>query len=128
MAARVEQLWPLFRVRDMATSMTFYCDRLGFERVGEARDDDGGIYWCRVERDGASIMLQREDDDAAPAAARDAFYLVCDDVDAIFEELTARGLELEEPTVAFYGMKQLHVPEPDGRELVFESRTEAWSE
>jgi hypothetical protein len=37
------------------------------------------------------------------------------------EELTARGLALAPPTVAYYGMKQLFVVDPDGYELCFEN-------
>ena len=51
------------------------------------------------------------------------FYFVCDDADAMHAELSSRGLNLERPTVAYYGMTQLFVPEPDGYEVCFESET-----
>jgi glyoxylase I family protein len=54
-----------------------------------------------------------------------AFYFVCDDAESMHAELTARGLSLDPPTVAYYGMKQLFVPEPDGYALCFESPTGA---
>jgi hypothetical protein len=42
----------------------------------------------------------------------------------MFAELSSRGLRLDSPTVAFYRMKQLVVPEPDGYELCFEKDLE----
>ena len=36
-------------------------------------------------------------------------------------ELSSRGMQLAPPTIAYYGMKQLVVPEPDGYFICFES-------
>ena len=41
----------------------------------------------------------------------------------MYAELTSRGLRLDPPKVAYYGMKQLFVPEPDGYSICFESET-----
>lgn len=123
------QIWPLLFVRDIRRSASFYREQLGFAMAGRAGADDD-FFWCRLERDGSSIMLQQADD---PASMRDApaptvvIYVVCDDVDALHAELTGRGLPLDPPEDAYYGMRQLHVPEPDGYTLVFETRTPAWS-
>jgi hypothetical protein len=84
------------------------------------------MFWCRLERGGASIMLQQAEAEDGPAEGRGrgvAFYFICDDADAVYTELTSRGLPLEKPTVAYYGMKQLFVPEPDGYSICFESET-----
>jgi len=126
-SGRIEQLWPLFFVRDIDRSITFYRDSLGFELIGRATSEHG-IFWCRLARDGACVMLQQIDGDRKLVPSPDVHYFVCDDADLIYEELTERGLELEPPSVAYYGMKQVSVPEPDGRHIVFESRTEQWSE
>ena len=125
MNAEVEAVWPLFVVSDMATSLEFYRDRLGFELVGAA-ESDGAVYWCRLRRGGACVMLQRGDPGRAPGLTADAHYFICDSADRIYEELSARGLDVAPPEVAYYGMSQVAVPEPDGRTIVFESRTAAW--
>jgi len=52
------------------------------------------------------------------------FYFVCDDADAMYAELSSRGVQLKPPTVAHYGMKQIFVPEPDGYLVCFESPTD----
>jgi glyoxylase I family protein len=41
-------------------------------------------------------------------------------VDAVFAHLRAKGIEVNEPKVAPYGMKQLCVRDPDGFELCFQ--------
>jgi uncharacterized glyoxalase superfamily protein PhnB len=123
--AFVRQLWPLLTVQEIGRSVEFYCDRLGFVVVGQA-ESEGQIYWCRLERNGASIMLQQGEDEDGPAAGRGrgiAFYFVCDDVDLVYTELSSRGLQLKPPRVANYGMKQIFVEEPDGYSIYFESST-----
>jgi hypothetical protein len=49
------------------------------------------------------------------------FYFVCDDANAMYAELSSRGLKLDPPRMAHYGMNQLFVPEPNGYALCFES-------
>jgi 2-C-methyl-D-erythritol 4-phosphate cytidylyltransferase len=120
----VRQLWPLLFIQDIARSVTFYRDRLGFTLAQQA-ESNGKLFWCRLERGGASIMLQQvQDTEDGPPQARGrgvAFYFVCDDADAVYEEFTSRGLTLKPPEIAYYGMKQLFVPEPDGYTICFES-------
>ena len=126
-SAAVRELWPLLWVTSIERSIAFYCDQLGFSMVGEAKTD-GRTYWCRLQRGGASLMLQQAEAEDVHAVGRGrgvAFYFVCDDADAVYAELTARGLELAPPTTACYGMRQLFVPEPDGFEICFESPTDA---
>jgi uncharacterized glyoxalase superfamily protein PhnB len=121
--ATVRELWPLLFVADIERSLTLYRDQLGFELVAEAQAD-GRIFWCRLRRGGASLMLQQAEAEDGPAEGRGrgvAFYLVCDDVDALAEEFIGRGVAFDPPQVAEYGMKQLFVPDPDGYAVCFES-------
>lgn len=119
--AAVKALWPLLLVRDMARSLPFYRDTLGFDLVQKA-EDGNRIFWCRLSRGNASLMLQQAEPHETPAASQAiSLYFLCDDVDPLYDELTARGLRLDKPSVAYYGMKQLHIPEPDGHALCFES-------
>lgn len=125
----VRALWPLLTVRDLQRSMAFYTQTLGFEVAGKAEGAEG-VFWCRIRRGGACLMLQQQETAASPLsgpAPSVEFYFVCDDVDEIFEELCGKELVLEPPSEAYYGMKQLFVPDPDGYAVVFESPTENWS-
>ena len=125
----IRQLWPLLAVEDIDRSINFYESKLGFSVVGRA-EVDGRAFWCRLERGGASIMLQQADDEDGPVGDRGrgvALYFVCDDAERLHAELSVRGLQLPPVTVAEYGMKQLFVPEPDGYSVCFESPTDAWA-
>jgi uncharacterized glyoxalase superfamily protein PhnB len=127
-ASTVQELWPLLAVDDLASSLAFWRDRLGFTLVGQADSDDGTTFWCRLQRGSCSIMLetaQAEDGRAKERGRGVTLYFVCDDVDAFFEEVSSRGLEVDPPTVAYYGMRQLYVPEPNGYRVCFESPVEA---
>lgn len=121
---RIMQLWPLLDVANLERSIAFWRDKLGFSLVAH----DGGPHrpmgWCRLERDGVSVMLQGGGDHEQRAAAPGrgvCLYFVCEDAAAIHAELMGRGLTLPPPKVAYYGMKQLYVPEPDGYAICFES-------
>jgi uncharacterized glyoxalase superfamily protein PhnB len=119
----VRQLKPLLAVADIQRSVEFYRDRLGFTLTGEA-ENEGKMFWCSMERGGSAIMLQQAEDEDGPAEGRGrgiSFYFICDDADAIYAELTSRGLHLSPPSIAYYGMKQVVVPEPDGYYICFES-------
>lgn len=122
--AALQHLWPLLTVEDIQRSIAFYRDRLGFEVVAEA-STAGTTYWCRLARQGGSLMLQQaEPAEDGPAEGRGrgiSLYLVCDDADAMHAELVDRGLSLDPPQDAYYGMRQLFVPEPDGYAICFES-------
>ena len=127
----VTHLCPLLQVFDMPASLSFYRDKLGFELVqasGPGDDFDWG--WLRLG--GADLMLntayERDDRPAAPDPGRAAghadtrLFFGCADVDAAYEALRAKGLEMEAPKTAPYGMRQLYVTDPDGYQLCFQAR------
>lgn len=127
-------LCPLIQVFDMDTSLRFYCDVLGFEIVGKAAG--GGWAWLR--RSGAELMLNTAYDDderpAEPDPARllghqdTALFIGCPDVDAAYEDLRARGVDVSQPKVAWYGMKQMYLKDPDGFGICFQWKAEAAAE
>ena len=127
----LHQLWPLLGVRDLQRSLGFYRDRLGFRVADRDAGTDAALRWCRLERDGVSLMLQQDD---APGAAgerrgsRVVLYLVCDDVEPLQGELRKRGLDVSPPSTAYYGMRQLELRDPDGFVICFESPTDDWRE
>lgn len=67
--AAVRELVPLLFVDDIARSVTFYRDRLGFEMTA-AWEPEGQLAWCRLQRGGAGIMLQQSCDEDGPAKGR----------------------------------------------------------
>ncbi len=122
---KVQQTVPLLFVSEISESHEFYCDGLGFDMAGKW-EPDGQLAWCRLQHGGAALMLQQAREEDPPADTRGkgvTFYFICDDADALYEEITGRGIKASEPADAFYGMRQTFITDPDGYELCFESPT-----
>jgi catechol 2,3-dioxygenase-like lactoylglutathione lyase family enzyme len=127
----VQGLCPLIQVFDMPTSIRFYRDVLGFEVFSSSpprSPDDCDWVWLKLN--GTELMLNTayefdsrpQAPDPARVAAHDdtCLYLGCPDVDAAYRHLRAKGLDLKEPKIASYGMKQLYLHDPDGYNICFQ--------
>ena len=119
----VRTTMPLLYASDIERARAFYCDQLGFTLTNRW-DPDGQLGWCQLEMEGAKIMLQRAEPDDLKGLAQGksdvALFFLCEDVDDLHRQFQGRGLDVAPPTVAFYGMRQLEVRDPDGRALCFE--------
>jgi uncharacterized glyoxalase superfamily protein PhnB len=127
MAIDVRGLCPYFEVYDMPASLRFYRDALGFEvkSTSPARSGADRFHWVWLRHGSAELMLNTayEFDEERPAV-EDAgrlrghgdccLYLACPDVDAAYAELRGKGVAVQKPKVAPYGMKQLYLKDPDG--------------
>jgi glyoxylase I family protein len=131
MAVDINGMTPLFQVFDMATSLKFYCDVLGFQIVTtDANTAPPNHNWVWLRLNGTDLMLNTAYEyDKRPlspdlrrlAIHRDtALYFGAPDVDAVYAHLRAQGIKVKEPKVAPYGMKQLYLRDPDGFELCFQ--------
>jgi len=133
MALEIQGVAPLFQVFDMPTAIRFYRDKLGFEVVSSSprlSDQVEDVNWAMLQLNGTTVMLntayEPEYRPQAPDPARIAvhtdvcLYFGCPDVDKAYRELRAQGLDIEEPKVAPYGMKQLYLTDPDGFQLCFQ--------
>ena len=121
----VHQTVPLLVVSDINRSQRFYCDGLGFETTS-TWEPDGKLAWCWLRHGGAALMLQQACDQDPPASERGKgviFYFICEDADATHRHITERGVQATKPKIAFYGMNQTFVKDPDGYELCFENPT-----
>jgi len=121
---------PLLQVFDMPASVSFYCDILGFEVVSSDGKPAAERDWVLLRRDGTELMLNTAYEkehrpaqlDAARVAAHDdvCLYFGCPDVDAAYDYLRSKGVGVKPPKVAWYGMKQLYLSDPDGYQLCFQ--------
>lgn len=126
----VRGMAPLLAVFDMPASINFYCDRLGFEIVGNDGKDAPDFDWALLRMNGIELMLNTAYEkperpvkaDAARISAHEdtTLYFSCPDVDAVYQRLLAVGVNAKPPKVAPYGMKQLYVTDPDGYQLCFQ--------
>jgi catechol 2,3-dioxygenase-like lactoylglutathione lyase family enzyme len=130
-AIDVRGVGTLVLVFDMPTSLKFYRDVLGFEVVA-TNDDDAGdnVDWCWLRLGKTELMLngmyEAHSRPPAPDKKRAAvhsdvcLYFGCPDVDGAYRYLRSKGVDVKEPTVARYGMKQLYLLDPDGYNLCFQ--------
>ena len=120
MPVDIKGLAPLIYVFDMPASVHFYRDLLGFELIATS----ASFGWALLRLNGVDLMLntayEDEDRPPAPEPARVAahgdttLYFGCPDVDLAYRQLRALGLDVKEPANTNYGMRQLHVKDPDG--------------
>jgi glyoxylase I family protein len=130
MAIEIRGMAPLLQVFDMPISIAFYRGVLGFEVVSTSNPGEDHFGWALLTLNGVELMLNTAYEDRArppvpdPAriAAHDdtAIYFSCPDVDAAYAHLRAHGVDVKEPRIATYGMKQLYVNDPDGYNLCFQ--------
>lgn len=130
MSLEVRGVCALLQVFDMPTSVRFYRDVLGFEIVQTSEREGDQFDWGWLRLNDAEVMLntayEQDSRPAVPDPVRVAthsdtgLYFGCPDVDAAYRHLRAHGIDVEEPKIAPYGMKQLYVSDPDGYLLCFQ--------
>lgn len=123
----IRELIPLLFVENIAKSVAFYRESLGFA-ITMKWEPDGNLGWCRMERDGVAIMLQQACEEDGPSAGRGRgveFFFNCDDAAVLHAEFVANGLTVAPPKLAFYGMNQVFVNDLDGYGLCFQNATSA---
>lgn len=136
MAPEVRGMCPLLQVFDMATSLKFYCDVLGFKIHATDQNTTAPDHnWVWLVR-GADLhlMLNTAYDPGRRPATPDArrvaahhdicLYFGAPDVDAVYSYLQEKGVKSDEPHVTPYGMKQLYLRDPDGYGICFQWRAE----
>jgi len=130
---KIEYLTPLLQVFNMRRSLVFYRDVLGFTVVSDSGGGDDSS-WVWIQKDGCQLMLNDQyEPGRVPAECpfdrirwhKDTcLYLGCRDVDGAYKYLSDRGLAVEPPTTAPYGMRQLYLTDPDGYNICFQWSTE----
>jgi uncharacterized glyoxalase superfamily protein PhnB len=120
---------PVFLVDDVAGTVAFYEQALGFE-VQFLYDDPPS--YASVARDDAVINFSRSN----PPGRRNSVtsqgdgngtdvYLVVSDVDELYEDLKTKGVTvLLEPASYDYGMREFKIQDPNGYHLLFGEEVE----
>ncbi len=132
-AVNVKQAVPFFGVADMAASLKFYVDGLGFE-IQNKWIDEGKLRWCWLGIGDAALMLQesrKEGHDAWTPEGKVGVgvwvCLMCEDALAIYREAKARGIVAKRPFVG-NGLWVVSFRDPDGYRIDFESKTDVAEE
>jgi len=125
----VRQAVPFFLVTDMARSVRFYIEGLGFKMTHQWVVDEK-LRWCWLELGGAAMMLQepmREGPDAhiLPAGLGEGVSInfTCRDALEIYHRMTQQRIEVRRPFVGNSNW-EVHLKDPDGYNLVFVSHTD----
>ena len=109
---RFEGAAPILRVSDMARSVQYYVDVLGFRNA-----DWGGDDFTSVNRDLAGIYLCCD----AQGCAGTWAWVGVEDVRALYEEYRASGAKIRQPPRNYEWALEMHVEDPDGHVLRFGS-------
>lgn len=133
MAIEIQGLAPLLQIFDMPVSIRFYRDVVGFtvtETSPQLSDNPDDVNWAMLELNGSAVMLntayEPESRPSQPEAQRfgghsdTALFFACPDVDGAYRQFRCKGLEIKQPEVAHYGMKQIYLSDPDGYVLCFQ--------
>src|SRR5271169_5922429 len=99
----VQQAVPFFGVKNIAESIRYYVEGLGFEMT-QKWIDEGKLRWCWLQRGGAALMLQdfrKEGHDhwvpEGKVGVGVSIYFICEDALAIYREVTSRGINAGRP-------------------------------
>jgi predicted enzyme related to lactoylglutathione lyase len=103
---------PILSVADLARSLHYYVEVLGFTNA-----DWGGDDFTCVTRDNAAIYLS-QGDQGHPGTW---VWVGVGDVEALHEELKARGAAILHPPELFPWAYEMKVGDPDGHVLRFGS-------
>ena len=112
------QLIPSIECNDLAESIEFYRDILGFE-VTSFYPGDEMPYWAMLTRDGVSFMITERNAHAQhlQTSFTGSFYVYPDDVMAVWQEVTTKidPSYIEWPLEVFdYGMQEFAIKDPNG--------------
>src|SRR5678816_4124756 len=104
-SANVRQVVPLLNVSDMAASLAFYVDGLGF-RITNQWVPEGVLRWCWLELDGIALMIQQSWTDGVgpseppgPVGQGVLLCLMCQDALAVWRAARRHGLSPDRPFV-----------------------------
>jgi catechol 2,3-dioxygenase-like lactoylglutathione lyase family enzyme len=130
MPLSIRSLTPLLQVYDMAESVAFYRDVLGFEVVATSGQDVADAGWVMLKLNDSVLMLNTQYDPDVPRPPRDAtrakfhddtaLYFGCEDADEVYAHLQAKGWKAKPPNDAPYGMRQVYTRDPDGFNVCFQ--------
>lgn len=123
MAVRFNNIAPQFVVPDVVSTAEYYRDKLGFKILGYFLDPP---VFAMVRRGAAEIHIGKADgekiqtnEQVRRGLGTDA-YIFVSDIDALFAELTANGVEIVEgPIKRIYNCVEITIKDCNGFQIVF---------
>lgn len=138
-----KKLTPNLMVENVAQSVVFYRDLLGFELLMAVRDErpfdglpaagDKPLDWAMVQRDQVAFMFQQRDslsEEMPLLAGREigaslTLYIELDGVDALYASLQGKADIVKPPQTTFYGRRELYLRDCNGYILALTEEAES---
>jgi hypothetical protein len=118
------KITPVLIVESVEKSLTFWVERMGFEKTVEVPADDG-LAFVIVVRGGAELMLQsvasvrRDEPKFVPQPGSSAaLFIEVEDFEDVRKRLEGYSIALAE-RITFYQMREIGVFEPGGHTVIF---------
>lgn len=112
MANQILSTVPVLASLDLDESIRFDTEQLGFDRLQLVPGE-----YAIVARDGAQIHFWQCQE--RHIAEHTSCYVRAVDVDALYQEFSARGVRVAPPQARHWGMREVHVIDPHGNLLKF---------
>jgi len=133
----MKRLTPNMAVEDVAQSVRFYTEVLGFELkmcVDENRQpadtlpENMACVWANVMHGNVGVMFQQKESfgedigvEVDSTGASVSFYIEVEDAEALYETLKEKVSIQKELGTTWYGAKEFYIKDPDGYILGFSS-------
>jgi catechol 2,3-dioxygenase-like lactoylglutathione lyase family enzyme len=119
--ARLLTLHPVLLVADIAETIRWYEEALGFVKDWEHGDP---AFYASVSRDGITVHLRHLDSPLPHHRHEEAdtvdFYIMVSDVDRLHSEFLRRGANIiYGPVSQDYGMREFYIEDGNGYRLCF---------
>lgn len=122
------KITPVLVVEQIESSLPFWVDRMGFEKIAEVPEGDR-LGFVILSRDGSEIMLQtpesirRDEPKFAPGEKGTAasLFIEVEDFADVVKRLDGYPIAMAQRDT-FYGMREIGVFEPNGHIIVFAAR------
>lgn len=125
MSSDYQGIVPYLFFDDAEAAMDFYSRVFGFSEIGRWKNDEGKIQNAEMRVGNTEVWLdgggRRQDNDDRPTW----IGVWVDDVDAVYERITAAGVECEAPVTREFGVRMLNVPDGMGHLWGFIRRVES---
>lgn len=126
---RFTSVTPNLVCRDLATSLAFYRDVLGFT-ISMSVPDAPPYVFVGLERDGVPVFLndvKAASEDfpsmaSTPPGGTATLFFIVTDVDALHAVVAPKAPVVMPIKTQFYGMREFAVADPDGHIITFAQR------
>ena len=114
---------PLLQVRDMSETLQYYGEALGFSVIF-TWPSDGDPKWAMVSRAGTRFMFTVDLGTSLSRFIAEkgngvVFYVISDEVEALFSEVADHGAIVVQELVVFGDRRQFTVADPNGYAIAF---------